>query len=99
MQVNQIFYDPDLLLNVITKINEKYDFITSYNVIWDNHEYLLNDTLNFVDDKKIDKLSDYKSMVRQNVLDNAIFCLKMNLLKNVLNQKIHERNCGQVKNY
>lgn len=89
LQVNQIFYDPDLLLNVITKINEKYDFITSYNVIWDNHEYLLDEhfdenqniTLDFVDIHQIDKLSDYKKLVRKNVLDNAIFCLKNEFAK------------------
>ena len=87
LQVNQIFYDPDLLLNVITKINEKYDFITSYNVIWDNHEYLLDNNLNFVDDNQINELSNYKTMVRNKVLDNAIFCLKNEFAKKCAESK------------
>ena len=87
LQVNQVFYDPDLLLNVITKINEKYDFITSYNVIWDTNEYLLNDNLQLQNQQQIEDLSTYKQMHRKPILDNAIFCLKNEFAKKCCESK------------
>ena len=85
LQVNQVSYDPDLLLNVITKINEKYDFITSYNIRWNTKNYELTDDLQFKNEEQINKLSSYKKLNKIKILDNAIFCLKRDFAEKCAN--------------
>lgn len=85
MPVVACYYDNDLIYNTINKINYNYDVITSYNVIPDISQYLLNDDFSFVHNNQIKNIASYHNWNDIYVIDNAIYCINKDFAEKCVN--------------
>ena len=84
LPVNQPFKGQNLIINAIYKINDNYDFITSYSIIKDRYAYFINDDNTFVYENKI--INDKRTHTTDvKMLDDAIYCVKYEFLEQCIN--------------
>ena len=90
----------NLIIDCISHISPRYDFITSYNIVADRSIFLLDDNNKFVVDSEERKGSLCK---QTKMIDGAIYCIKYSFLEKCVksenaNKEFWAGNFDVVKN-